>query len=813
MKQLKLYIAVISCICLTIPHTIFAQQADLSTEEVEEYKEQARQMVSFLQYMMNLLGSEDATTQQKETIINQSFSKAFVDADVQIEDDLDEDRAVVTNKNVQAYLKDIDFFFKNAKFEFSVDDVSYYVNDEGQIFFRLTTNRNLQGVTVANDTVNSSQLRFIEVNLNKSEKQLKIASIYTTKLSEREELANWWNEVPYEWQEILKEKIGVVIDTVNFRMLREIVNLNRLDVSGNQYLETLEPLNRLNNLTYLDVSGTAITDLVPLRNLTKLQTLICSGTEIYSLEPLKYSTDLKELIVNNTRISDLNVLTNFSKLEKLYINGTPVYELVSLKGLKELRCANTAITSLEPLNTMTNLEFLDCSSTNIKDLKPIGTLPKLERLNLEFTPVTNLQPLSGLSQLQILTCNNTPIQSLEPLLALPKLEKIYCDDTPITKQDATRFMIVNTNTLVIYESKQLQSWWEGLDRYWQNIFRKYVPADTLNKEILASIANLSDIDISNKPEITTLEPLSQLRNLKTLNCANTSVNSLKPLSELIDLQELDCSGTLIDTIGALSNSRNLRRLVMDKTNVNSLMALANVDGIQYLSCEHTELDEPRIMQFIREHPAALVIYKSDELSLWWNEALSPAWKDALRSQIAITGIPTKEQLHEIAFMDKLVISDESEIWDLTPVREFVRLRELEVTNTRVADLSPIGDMYSLEKLVIARNPIQSLEPISKLISLEHLDCQDTPIEDLKPIRNFIELEVLKCSGTQVSKLKHISSLINLRVVEAYNTDIKKLKFLRDLYQLEKLVIYNTRVSEKEVESFKSAHPETSVIYY
>ncbi|WPP51050.1 leucine-rich repeat domain-containing protein [Catalinimonas niigatensis] len=817
MRKLKLYFAVCSLslvfILIVNPSYAQSQPRELSTEQVDEYKEQATQMVSFLQSMMNILGSNNATTQQKEIVINQSYSKAFKDANVQIEDDLDDDRVVVTNKNVQAYLKDIDFFFKDARFELNVNDVSYYVNPEGKIFFRVTVNRNLQGITVGNDTVNSSQLRYIEINLNETEKQLKIASMYTTKLSEREELANWWNEIPYEWQELFKKEIEVSIDSVNFRMLKEMSTLERIDVSGNSYIRTLAPLSKLNNLKYLDVSSTAISDIIPLRNLTKLETLICSKTDITSLEPLKYSTGLKELIIDGTKISDISILTNFSRLETLNINSTSVYQLVSLAGIKDLRFANTAITSLDAISGLSSLSYLDCSSTSVKDLNPLSKAANLQSLNIEYSAVSDLSPLSGLNKLEVLICNNAPVKSLDPLAGLPLLSKIYCDNTPITQAEATRFMMVNTKVLVIYESEQLQTWWNDLDQYWKNIFSQYVSVDSLTREKLAEIANLVEIDISNKQEITSLEPLRRLRNLRKLNCANTSITSLDPLKGLLDLQNLDCSGTLISDLGALSESRNLRALNIDKTKVNSLLPLSEVNSMEHLSCEHTTLDEPSIMKFIREHPGCLVIYKSDELSLWWNEALSPAWKDAIRNQMSISGIPSKDQLHQIAFIEKLVISDNREIWDLSPISELVNLKDLELTNTAVSDLSPLSQMISLEKLVCARNPIKSLEPIGKLTNLKYLDFQDTPLEDLKPIRNLIELETLKCSGTEVSNLKHISSLINLKLLECFNTNVKRLKPLKGLYQLEKLVCYNTRVSSKEIENFKEDHPDCAVVYY
>ncbi|MEQ9442107.1 MAG: leucine-rich repeat domain-containing protein [Cyclobacteriaceae bacterium] len=787
--------------------------SELTPEAIEEYKQQARELVSFLEYMMNFLGDPKATTQQKETIITQSYLKAFRDEDVQIEDDLAEDRSVVTNKNVQSYLKDIDFFFRQASFDLSVDDVSYYVNDSGKKFFRVTLSRNLQGATVDGDTVNATQIRYVEVNLNETEKDLKIASMYTTKLSEREELANWWSEVPETWRQYFKAQVGAQDwDSANYRMLREIVRMDHIDLSGNQSIYDLEPLSKLVDLRYLDISNTRVDDLYPLRNLTKLEVLTCSQTEIADLGPLKYATSLREIICENTMINDLSVLANFTKLEKLYCSNTPVYQLAPLKSLKDLRCANTAITSLAPLASMTNLVSLDCSGTSISDLQPMANTTEVTWLNIENTPIVDMGPLQALTKLQVLFLNSTPVEALEALNGLPALEKIYCDDTPIKQAEANRFMVINPKVLVIYESDQLQGWWQSLEPAWQQVFDKYVSVDTLNKEKLAQIANLTEIDISGNRDIRQLDPLAKLTGLQQLHCENTGISSLSALEGMINLQYLNCAGTQVDSLGALSNARSLRILNIDKTAVSSLMPLNSISGIQRLSCESTPIQEDKVIQFIREHPETVVIYKTNQLSMWWNE-LPPAWKEELREQVSMGDIPDREQLHEIAFLKSLTIEENSKVASLEPLREFVRLTELTLTGTRVASLEPLRNMYTLRAIICARNPIRSLEPLAALTELTYLDCQNTPVEDLRPIRDLISLETLKCSGTQVSKLKFLSSLINLRQLECYNTSIKKLKHLRDLYQLEELRCYNTRVSSREVDKFRDNHPDCEVVYY
>ena len=788
---------------------------ELSPQQIEEYKAQAGQLVSFLEYMMNVLGDDSATTQQKETVINQSYLKAFRDEDVQVEDDLDENRSVVTNKNVQAYLKDIDFFFKDATFELLVNDISYYVAEGGRVFFRVTVNRNLQGVTVGGDTVNASQVRYVEVNLNRSDKDLKIASIYTTKLSEREELANWWSEVPETWRTYFKERLGAEqYDSANYRMLREIVRFTKIDVSDNQSLWDLTPLGKLVDLKYLNLSGTRVTDLVPLRNLTKLEVLNCSRTNVVDLEPLKYATSMRELICEETKVSDLSTLVNFPKLEKLYCSGSPVRKLERIASLKDLRCANTPIASLSPLAKVNTLISLDCSQTSVADLQPLAQATQLSVLNIEATAVENLVPLQTLTNLQVLICNSTPIKELDALSGLPALEKVYCDNTAITQAEANRFMVINPKTLVIFESGQLQTWWDALKPEWKDIFASYLKAEgeSLTKERLAQVANLTEIDISGNKAIVDLSPLTKLVNLQTLSCANTNVKSLEPLSELLNLQRLNCSNTLVDNLTALQNARNLRILNLDHTNVSSLMALRDLSGVQRLSCEQTPIPEDSIRAFIQDHQETIVIYKTNKLSLWWN-ALPVSWKNLLREQVTMGDIPDREQLHELAFLKTLTIDENSDITSLEPLSEFVRLTELAFSNTQISSLEPLRPLKTLRALICSRSPIRNIEPLSDLLDLTYLDFQNTPVEELDPLENSIELETIKCSGTQVDDLRPLSALINLKQLECFNTDVKKLNPLKDLHQLEELRCYNTRISEKRVQKFKNWHPDCKVVYY
>ncbi len=790
-KQIAFFFFLL-CFFSSFP-SLHAQEAGLTATQIEEYEEQAKQIISFVEYSFNTIGDPATTAREKDVIINQSYLKAFEDEEVQIEDDLVADRAVVTNKNVQAYLKDIDFFFKNVKFTFDVIEVNHNIRDNGQLYFNVVTNRHLQGITVDEKIVNSDLKRYFEINLDDIERDLKIASIYTTKISERDELTNWWRDLPYVWQSMLRDAISTFSSTFDYRMLKEISELETLDISGNKYISDLSPIGQLDNLKTLNISNTNVRSLTPIRNLTKLEVLQSSGTNITSLEPLKYMINLKELVIDHTSIANLEPVGNFTKLEVLICHNTPLEDLSPVQGLSNLthlKCASTLITDLAPLAQLENLQDLDFSVTDVKNLAPLDSLLSLEVLNFENTPVNSLEALQGLPSLKLIICNNTGISSLQPLASVVSLERIYCDNTLITQEDANQFKAANPHVLVIYESAQLQQWWTDLSPAWKDIFGKYVQvSDSLSVEEIAKITNLDTLNLANNGDIQTLEPLQNLIRLTALDISNTGISSLEPLAYARNLKALDVSGS----------------------KVNSLLPLQDLTSLEIINCDNTPIEEEKIDLFIKNHPESLVIYKSSTLILWWN-GLEPGWREIFKNAVGIEGIPTRKQLHELIFMEKLNISGE-QLRDLTPVTEFIRLKELTFTGTQIADLSPLSTLTALESLTCSRNPIKDLTPLQSLNNLKHLNFENTRVDDLKPIRDLIGLESLNCAGTQINSLKHLSDLTNLKVLDCYNTFIRNLKHVKKLNELQTLRCYNTRVSDTQIEMFKNEHPDCEVVYY
>ena len=545
MKAYRLIVAFWGLLLLgLIPCQAQNLTSSMPTAELESHKERVRDLVEFLEFALNTIGNSNTPTRDKNIIINQSYLKIFEHSKVQIEDDLNDDRDMITRKDIQAYLSDIDFFFKHVEFTFNIEDISHYINVNGDVYFLVSMTRNLKGVTLENDSVNTMMIRYLEVNLNETDRDLKIASFYSNRWSEEEELMNWWHNLPYPWTDIFYNQIGH-LDSMDAASLRKLMELEKLDLSVYPRLRNIEPVGKLTNLTRVNISGTQVEDIVPLKNLTRLEVLDCSNTEISDLSPLKYALGLKALRIDSTKVTDISVLSSMENLSQLSVSHTFVSSLEPFSGLeniKKLNVSKTRIRSLAGLESMKRLEVLLCSDNHIKNLEPLQKLTNLSHLQIDNTLVTDLSPLKELDNLRLLSCNNTLITSLMPLGVLPNLETIYSDNTLMVSSDAKEFITQHPHILVVYGTESLRGWWGNLSKPWKIVLMKEAGLTRINpsREEMARVANITKIDISGITEITSLEPVKILKNLKEVKFASTGVSSLSALRGLLSLGVSRC---------------------------------------------------------------------------------------------------------------------------------------------------------------------------------------------------------------------------------------------------------------------------------
>ena len=867
MKLIKHYCFLI-LICTTV--TTFGQSQSPDSTYIRKYSGQLRQMVSYLQFTLNTLGSGQTPTREKEIIIQQSYSKLFLDEKVQIEDDLAGERSTMTNKDVQAYLKDVDFFFKNASFELIVEDISWSRNEDGQGFFTIRLSRHLNATNYQNVKVENVEERFIEVNLDESNEDLKIASVYTHAYSFREEMYVWWNNLSFDWKRFFAPKLQIRTDLSmlqamqeNFRLqigdtiylhpeeqglpienthlladLQSILAIRELDISDNPSINSLEPLSKLTELRSLDISGTTINDLVPIRNLTKLEVLRCNNTLVSDLSPLKYVSQLKELHCNQSRVIEVTIASQLPLLEKLSLNETAVANLRPLAAngnLRELNLAKTRTLHLTGLSGLDQLEILNLEDTKVSDLSPLNGNTHLRVLNINRTLVTDLDPLSGATSLTLLYADQSRITSLSPLLGLKNLSKVYCEQSLVSGMEANTFMRNRPEVLVVFESQSLLQWWADLSPSWQEVFKGSLQLQgNPDRDDLQRLANIKKLSIKGRRDILSLQPVEKLSGLSFLDCANTNIDSLGPLQDLVNLEELhldstavkslhpirfltqmhtlSCQHTAVHSLEDIKRFSSLQTLNISATRVKDLKPLHELDRLRTLKADQSLIRDKDVIDLLAVNSACLVSYKSSQLRAWWRD-LGNEWRVLLSKQANISNSPNDAELHQIIQLTSIEITGQDNIRTLNQLDEILQLKELSFSNTRINDLWFLRKHRSLEKLDCSNNPISSLGPLTSLTNLIYINCENTPVEDLEPLASLYRLETLICGGTQIKDLKPLADIHSLTTLDVSNTDIRNLRHIQSLFNLKLLKCYNTKLSSKSVDKFKEGLPELEVVYY
>lgn len=858
----------------------FAQkdgQTQLSAEELESYNVQLTDLLSYLEGTVNFLGDPKSPPREKEIIVNTSYLKMFADDKVQVEDDLDDNRDVPIHKNVQAYLKDISFFYRKVKFKFIILEINHFVNEKNQNYFQVSFNRDMEGITIAGDSVSSRKLRYMEVNLDVDRSDLRIASIYTTRLNIREETRNWWNNIPEAWQQVFGSQVhifdtlmlsdihfvgdGFILyhpiqtsDSVETKELYDIelpesrnslVNMGpmdtlfcetneifiklsgilkqkRLDVSGNKELRSLDPLTALSNLEDINCSNTYVTSLFPLRNLNKLRILNFSNTPVEKLSSLFYSTSLEELNCNYTLVKDLSFVTNLYRLKHLEISGLRLIDLNFVKELKTLQLLNASqnfMTTIEPLASLTSLENLDISGTYVQDLSPLKNLKGLKIIDCDNTPVSSVEPLSGLPALEYLKISYTPVTVIDSLSKNEDLIRIYWDSNDENNENLNE----KRDAAIRFMKKRpgclviFES--EELIEGWKVLEAAW-------KTIATQAAGLSE-----NPD---KEELHSLLKVEEVNLENSAITTLKPISNLYNLKRLNAPGVQVDNFDPIGEALDLEYLNLDGTSVKDLNFASKLYHLKELHIENTNiqslepLEKITSLKYIYATNSkitteeafrfnnlnhACIVVFMGDSLNAWWQGLSEEWKNWFTAGYRLDSPPGVKQLHSLMYTQSIEIKDFPGAISFKPLMIMLGLKELKVNGAVVKDEAFLGTFQQLTRLSLTGLPLTDLSVIKSMPKLESLDLENTSISKLKFLKQFPGLKHLNISGTQVSSLSEVEELQSLESIEFNNTRIKKISQLEDLSALKSVECFNTRVSSKNIEKFKIIKPACKVVYY
>lgn len=803
--------------------SINAQNLSVSSDQ----NNQINQIVSYLEYSLNVMGDPDMSVQDKEVISTSSYLNVFKDANVQIEDDLTEKRSQPVYKNVQAYLRDISFFFQKAVFELKITSIEKKLSEEEKPYFIVTVQRKISGQTKSNQKFSNTVTRYIELVPN-FQQELKIVSIYSTKLFQSEENIQWWDKLSNNWKKefakyiVLSEgfTLANLMETKGAFNWKE--NYEWLDNNGKYHQLSLtkdawsDKIQSLFLIQQINLSGeNFFTNVQPLSKFIYLERVNLENTQVKNLDGLRNATSLKELYLTNTNIDNIEAVVNLTQLEKLYLGNTKLLSISGIENLfrlKDLNISHTFIAGKEmsKIAHLKSIETLNISKCKISDFQFVTGLQNLKSLDISGTDVQNMLFLSSSKQLERLWIENTVVASLEPLKELEKLQYIFCDGSAITKTEAKAFATYLPKCMVIYESKLLNSWWENIP----DDVKKSFHASTNNafqptKEELHQIIRTKQLILSNK-NIKDIAWIKYFTNIEILDLSNNPLENIAPLIQSKSLLEINLSNTLVKDISVLGALDAINEIQLENTAITSLASLQNLELLRFLNINNTKVPTQDAFRFQADHENVLVIYNSTTLNKWWME-LPNAWKEVLQTRFSVSA-PTDAQLHKISRVTDFTIENNTQITTLEPIKELRNIRNLTVVGTNISNIADLYYLYLLKSLNIARNPIQDFTIIGTLFSLEELNMSSVRIKDISFLSQNTYIQSLNISNTQVKNLKPIANYRYLLTLDISNTPVVNLNALKKL-PLQKLICFNTKLKPKQIEAFKKLHPTCEVIFY
>ena len=347
-------------------------------------------------------------------------------------------------------------------------------------------------------------------------------------------------------------------------------------------------------------------------------------------------------------------------------------------------------------------------------------------------------------------------------------------------------------------------------------------SEVSNIQDLSALTNLKYLNLSiNK--ISDISPLSKLTDLKTLNLFCNNVSDISPLSSLTDLMKLDLFGNNISDITPISNLTNLMWLSLGyNTMISDISALSNLTELTrlYLSfndiCDISPLSNlTGLIELYLSHNSISDISPLSNLTGLMELCLS---HNNIRDINLLSDLTNVTEL----YLDNNNIFDQPIKKNKQNIRKnhlqrgigqkqkrfsagkshFTRRNRRPSTN--MPTVSPHASASTPYKFVDAiieetiRNtlgkPIEDLFAFD-LAKITSLDLHNRGVSDIRDLSLLINLEELDMSGNSIRDISPLSNLKNLTSLYLHMNSISDISPLSNLTNLTTLSLANNSISD------------------
>jgi hypothetical protein len=216
-------------------------------------------------------------------------------------------------------------------------------------------------------------------------------------------------------------------------------------------------------------------------------------------------------------------------------------------------------------------------------------------------------------------------------------------------------------------------------------------------------------------KISTIGPMEELVNLRTLVLHNNLIEDIGPVSSMVQLRELKCNGNRIRDLSPLHNLQLLEELEIGNNPVESFRTLEALPALREL---RISTDQAPVFVECKRFPALRVLSVG-------------GGKGSIKILAAFPGMPHLE-----------VLSAEN-LKDLAGIERFNELETLDLSHLKSASLVLLGGLKKLTHLRISTSKPIDIGPVSKLSALRSLVISCPRVQGLSSLTGLPVLHEVK----------------------------------------------------------------------
>ena len=204
---------------------------------------------------------------------------------------------------------------------------------------------------------------------------------------------------------------------------------NELSLKGREIkdITQIKGLNRLTNLTSLNLEDNEIQEITGLNNLISLEKLYLTDNQIREIDGLSNLKNLKTLALGKNQIVQIKNISYLENLVDLILYGNKLNKIEGLRSLVNLQRLNLSynnIHKIEGIENLCNLYSLILRSNKIRNLENLENLLKLKRLDLTDNQINEIKVIEDLIELEHIELSYNNIQEIKGLKKLLKLRNL-----------------------------------------------------------------------------------------------------------------------------------------------------------------------------------------------------------------------------------------------------------------------------------------------------------------------------------------------------------------------------------------------------